>query len=468
MRSVLAAAAVLLAVVATTAGCSAAPTPLCDAAATQLAAGRVGAATELSARAQQAEEGGCATDGLTAASQRYAAAYSEVAAGSAAEVSGDEAGAAARYEAAQRLDVGNPAAAQGLTRLGRQAQTTDTPVAVTPAPVVQQDGVGWGWVAGGAAVLLLLIAAVAAEAYRRIRRLEADVDTLSDRDDDTDDLRRDLKTLTRRTASETRTRRRDLEEVRGYVDDLGTDQLRLLGLVLDRTGAEPPPDDRTRTLLQWPDLGATTEVGDDDEPLDRLDLAVVVARARATGDLPQLAVHHFRVEAERLDLARLLGDDDVLATFTALADDPDDTDRLAELESTAVDVRGWRSVEVLGEEPLAAPGAERSFWAAVHGTVVVTWSHRVATRRRDVVCTVSTPQAAAALVDYPALVTAFREPRSEELTDLLRPALERSLVHAISSEPPPRVAPAGPGELLAVALSDLETRPIDDVTRRDE
>ncbi|MDL5158891.1 hypothetical protein [Actinomycetospora termitidis] len=452
VRSLLAASAVLLAVLATTAGCAAAPTPLCDAAATQLEAGHVAAATELSARAVQAQEGDCGTNGLTAASQRYAAAYQEVATGSAAETAGDQAGAITHYEAAQRLDVGNEAAVEGLTRLGQQTTTVDTPVTVTPAPVAQTDGLEWPWVLAGFLVLLAALAGLAYEAYRRFRRLE---------ERKPEDLRPEVARLLERDA---RARRRDLAEVRDYVDELVTDQLRLLGLVLDRTGVQEVPDDGSRSLLLWPDLADTRDVTDDDEPYDRLDLSVVVARPRATEDAPQLAVHHYRIEAERLDLARMLDDEDVVGAFTALADDPDDTDRLAELESTAVDVRGEKVVEVLGEEPLAAPSAERAFWRAVHGTVVLTWSHRVASRRRQVVCTVSTPAAAATLVDFPALVDAFREPQSAELTDLLRPALERSIVHAVCGEPPPVIAPAGAGELVVVGTPELDTRPIDRVT----
>lgn len=452
MRSLLAASAVLLAVVTTTAGCSAAPTPLCDAAATQLQAGRVGAATELSARAQQVQEGDCATSGLAAASERYAAAYSEVAAGSAAETAGDRFGATGHYRAAQQLDVGNPAAIEGLTRLGARATTVDTPVTVTPAPVVEQRGVGWPWVLGGTLLGLLLLGALAAEGWRTRRRLIGELEDLRRRVDD-DGLGARLDTLAADHDA-------SLAEVRGYVDALETDRLRLLGLVLDRTGTPAErPDDGSLTLLHWPARSRAYDVPDgEDAPPDRLDLAVVSARA----DGPCLVVHQYRIEAERLDLVALLARDGAFRALADLADDPDDTDRLAALETSAQDVRRARTVAAAAEGPLPPPAAERRFRDDLHGTVVLTWSRSTATRRRERdVCTLARPGAAAALVDEPALVDGLARPRGEELADLLRPALERALVHAVCGEDPPRVEPAAPGSVVVVTPDGLVPQPLE-------
>lgn len=458
MRSLLAASAVLLAVVTTTAGCSAAPTPLCDAAATQLAAGRVGAATELSARAVAAQEGDCATSGLTAASERYAAAYSEVAAGAEAETAGDPTGATGHYRAAQRLDVGNPVAIEGLTRLGVQATTVDTPVTVTPAPVVEQRGVGWPWIMAGALVFLALLGALAYVGWESRRRLTGDVEALRHRVDD-DGLRARVDAL----ADD---HDRALAEVRGYVDDLETDQLRLLGLVLDRTRtAELLPDAGSLTLLHWPDRSRAYDVPDgEDPPPDRLDLAVVSTRAGAAADGPRLVVHQYRVEAERLDLAAVLTADDAFRALTDLADDPDDTDRLVALEAKAEDVRRWRTVDATPAGPLPAPVAEQQFWTDLHATVVLTWSRSTASRRRERdVCTLSRPAAAAALVDVPAVVDGLAKPRAEDLADLVRPALERALVHAVCGEEPPQVEPPEAGSLVVVTPEGLEPRPIAEV-----
>ncbi|MCD2187913.1 hypothetical protein [Actinomycetospora soli] len=458
VRSLLAASAVLLAVVATTAGCSAAPTPLCDAAATQLQAGRVGAATELSARAVTAQEGDCATSGLRAASERYAAAYSEVAAGAAAETAGDPTGAEARYREAQRLDVGNPVAIEGLTRLGVQATTVDTPVTVTPAPVIEQRGVWWPWLVVGAVVLLGLLGALASVGWRTRQRLAGDLADLRARLDRDDGLGSRVDDL----AGE---HDRALTEVRDYVDALETDQLRLLGLVLDRTrDTKAVPDDGSPALVHWPDRSRAYEVSEgDDTPPDRLDLAVVSTRPGATTDGPRLAVHQYRVEAERLDLAAILATDDAVRALAALADDPDDTDRLAALETSAEDVRRWRTVEATAAGPLPAPVAEQQFWTDLHATVVLTWSRSTATRRRERdVCTLGSPSAAAALVDEPAIVDGLAKPRGEDLADLVRPALERALVHAVCGEDPPRVEPAGAGSLVVVTPSGLEPRPVAD------
>ncbi|GAA4832052.1 hypothetical protein GCM10023201_20060 [Actinomycetospora corticicola] len=456
MRSLLAASAVLLAVVTTTAGCSAAPTPLCDAAATQLQAGRVGAATELSARAVQAQEGDCATRGLSAASERYAAAYSEVAAGAAAEAAGDPTGATGHYRAAQQLDVGNPVAIEGLTRLGVQATTVDTPVTVTPAPVVEQRGVGWPWLVGGALLFLLLLGALAYAGWEVRRRLTGAVEDLRRRVDDDG-----LATRVDALASD---HDAALAEVRGYVDDLETDQLRLLGLVLDRTREHGPlPDDGSLTLLSWPDRSRAYErPEDEDAPPDRLDLAVVSTRADPAADGPRLAVHQYRVEAARLDLAAILATDGALRALADLADDPDDTDRLAALESTAQDVRRWRTVEATPAGPIPAPVAEQRFWVDLHATVVLTWSRSTATRRRERdVCTLARPGTAAALVDVPAIVDGLAKPQGAALADLVRPALERALVHAICDEDPPRVEPAEPGSLVVVTAAGLRSRTID-------
>ncbi|WP_018332074.1 hypothetical protein [Actinomycetospora chiangmaiensis] len=455
MRSLLAASAVLLAVVTTTAGCSAAPTPLCDAAATQLQAGRVGAATELSARALQAQEGDCATSGLNAASERYAAAYREVAAGAEAETAGDPTGATGHYRAAQQLDVGNPVAIEGLTRLGVQSTTVDTPVTVTPAPVVEQRGLGWPWLVGGALVVLLLLGGLAYEGWRTRRRLTSQLEELGRRVDADDGTGARLDALAADHDGA-------LAEVRGYVDDRETDQLRLLGLVLDRTRERDVVPDDGSTLLHWPACARAYDVPDgEDPPPDRLDLAVVSTRAGATADGPRLVVHQYRVEAERLDLAAVLTTDGAFRAITDLADDPDDTDRLAGLEATAEDVRRSRTVEATAAGPLPAPVAERQFWTDLHGTVVLTWSRSTATRRRERdVCTLARPSAAAALVDVPALVDGLAKPRGEELADLVRPALERALVHAICGEEPPRVEPAEPGSVVVVGPEGLEPRAI--------
>ncbi|WP_433802848.1 hypothetical protein [Actinomycetospora sp. CA-084318] len=457
MRSLLAASAVLLAVATTTAGCSAAPTPLCDAAATQLQAGRVGAATELSARAVTAQEGDCATRGLTAASERYAAAYSEVAAGASAEAAGDPTGATGHYQAAQRLDVGNPVAIEGLTRLGVQATTVDTPVTVTPAPVIEQRGLGWPWLLVVGLVLLALIGGVGYVGWRAWQRLGAEIADLRarvERDDGLDARVDDL-------AGE---HDRALTEVRDYVDALETDQLRLLGLVLDRTReGRALPDDAPRALVHWPDRSRSYEVSDgDDTPPDRLDLAVVSTRADATTDGPRLVVHQYRVEAARLDLPAMLATDGAFRVLSDLADDPDDTDRLAALETNAEDVRRWRTIPAGVAGPLPAPVAEQQFWTDLHATVVLTWSRSTASRRRERdVCTLSSPSAAAALVDEPAIVDGLAKPRDlADLADLVRPALERALVHAVCGEEPPRVEPAGSGSLVVVQASGLEPRPI--------
>lgn len=185
-------------------------------------------------------------------------------------------------------------------------------------------------------------------------------------------------------------------------------------------------------------------------------------RADAAAEGPRLVVHQYRVEAARLDLATLLVTDGALRALADLADDPDDTDRLAALESTAQDVRRWRTVEATPAGPIPAPVAEQRFWADLHATVVLTWSRSTATRRRERdVCTLARPSTAAALVDVPAIVDGLAKPQTADLADLVRPALERALVHAVCDEDPPRVEPAEPGSLVVVTPEGLERRAIE-------
>jgi hypothetical protein len=343
-------------------------------------------------------------------------------------------------------------AIEGLTRLGVQAATVDTPVTVTPAPVVEQRGVGWPWIVAGALVLLALLAALAYAGWESRRRLTARLAELDRRVDAGEGIGARVDAL----AGD---HDRALAEVRGYVDDLETDQLRLLGLVLDRTRTgELRPDAGSPSLLAWPERSRAYDVGEgEDPPPDRLDLAVVSTRAGATADGPRLVVHQYRVEAERLDLAAILTADDAFRALTDLADDPDDTDRLVALEAKAEDVRRWRTVEATPGGSLPAPVAEQQFWTDLHATVVLTWSRSTGTRRRERdVCTLSRPVAAAALVDVPAIVDGLAKPRGEDLADLVRPALERALVHAVCGEDPPRVEPPEAGSLVVVRPEGLE------------
>ena len=131
-----------LAVVATLGGCAAA-TPLCDQGRSLSDAGRLAAATEKYAQAEQRGEGDCADAGLAAAGGRYKDAYVNVARGRSAEEGRDLEGAASAYRAALVFDTDNAAARDGLARLQQpvpeppltpQAEPTPQP---TPQPTAE-------------------------------------------------------------------------------------------------------------------------------------------------------------------------------------------------------------------------------------------------------------------------------------------------------------------------------------------
>jgi hypothetical protein len=127
-----------LAAAATLGGCAAA-TPLCDQGKSLSDTGRLAAATEKYAQAEQRGEGDCADAGLAAAGGRYKDAYVNVARGRSAEEGRDLEGAASAYRAALVFDTDNAAARDGLARLQQPVpEPPPTPQAEpTPQPTPQ-------------------------------------------------------------------------------------------------------------------------------------------------------------------------------------------------------------------------------------------------------------------------------------------------------------------------------------------
>ncbi len=149
-------------------GCSAA-TPLCDSAAALLTQGRPADAMALYARAAAQDEGNCAANGLAAAGEQIGDAAEEEAAGAAAELAGDTAGAIAAYQSALALNSGDARAAAGLVRLGQQVGTPP-PAQIPPLPPAPAPGgwwrTEWPLVIGAA----LLAVALGAAGYALVRQ----------------------------------------------------------------------------------------------------------------------------------------------------------------------------------------------------------------------------------------------------------------------------------------------------------
>jgi hypothetical protein len=170
-RERLGAAIGVIVLTATLSGCGAS-TPLCDEGASLADAGRLSAATEKYAQADQRGEGDCADAGLSGASSRYADSFVNVARGAVAEEKGDLEAAVTAYRAALVFDVENATARQALARLQQPVPEFRPPQPVPDPPPATPDRGAWtlGLVTVGLLCAVLGLLAWLALTWRRTAR----------------------------------------------------------------------------------------------------------------------------------------------------------------------------------------------------------------------------------------------------------------------------------------------------------